>query len=265
MLHRLRTEPLLYLEQNFARFAVLDKMEIPNNIAIVAEGRYSCCFVARCFYGFAAGQPWPRGTFYVFFRLKYGRSCLVYGFGLLRGYGCLLYAGPVRICCLPLLCVAGGGGVRLLLVGWGQSGQEARMRRQRRLLLLLLAVFLVNSAYSHYHQFLEPAVLRRLQPDGMVLDLPAGLVIYDHGPLTVGGTVLMPLERISCGREEIFQPGGCTERSGSGRPGLAAYCYACAQQLHFRPRTRHAGNSVVGPHQRPHEYLGALPHPGSAD
>ena len=197
MLQRLRTEPLLYLEQKFRTFLLFwDKMEIPNNIAIAIEGRYSWLLRCPLLVRFSLlGSLGLGGLLLCFSHLNAGRTCLVYGIlAYCVGTVAFYMLARFRIGCLPLLCVAGGGGVRLLLVGWGQSGQELRMRRQRRLLLLLLAVFLVNSAYSHYHQFLEPSVLRRLQPDGMVLDFPAGLVFYDHGPLTVGGTVLMSLE-----------------------------------------------------------------------
>lgn len=197
MLQRLRTEPLLYLEQKFRTFLLFwDKMEIPNNIALVAEGRYSWLLRFPLLFRFSLlGSLGLGGLLLCLPRLNAGRSCLVYGIlAYCAGTVVFYMLARFRIGCLPMLCIAGGGGVRLLLAGWGQSGQEVRMRRHRRLLLLLLAVFLVNSAYSHYHQFVEPAFLRRFQPDGMVLDFPAGLVFYDHGPLTVGGTVLMPIE-----------------------------------------------------------------------
>ena len=207
MLDRLRTEPLLYLEQKFRTFLLFwDKMEIPNNIALAAEGRYSWLLRFPLLFRFSLlGSLGLGGLLLCLSRLNAGRSCLVYGIlAYCAGTVAFYMLARFRIGCLPLLCVAGGGGVRLLLSGWGQSGQEFRMRRHRRLLLLLLAVFLVNSAYSHYHQFIEPAFLRRFQPDGMVLDLPAGLVIYDHGPLTVGGTVLMPLEEEVLAVEKEF-------------------------------------------------------------
>ncbi len=197
MLKRLQTEPLLYLEQKFRTLLLFwDKMEIPNNISVEDAKRYSSLLRSPLLFRFSLlGSLGLAGLLLCFPRLNAGRSCLVYGI-LAYGAGTVAFymLARFRIGCLPLLCVAGGGGVRLLLTGLGQSGQDFRMRLQRRLLLLLLAVFLVNSAYSHYHQFLEPAILRRFQPDGMVLDFPGSLVFYDHGPLFVGGTVLMPIE-----------------------------------------------------------------------
>ena len=197
MLSRLRNEPLLYLEQKFRTLLLFwDKMEIPNNIALAAEGRYSWLLRGPLLFRFSLlGTLGLAGLFLCFSRLNAGRVCLVYGIlAYCLGTVAFYMLARFRIGCLPLLCVAGAGGLRLLLLGWSLDGQEARLRRHRRLLLLLLAVFLVNFAYSHYHQLVEPAFMRRFQPEGMVLDLPSGMVFYDHGPLTVGGSVFMAIE-----------------------------------------------------------------------
>lgn len=216
MLLRLRTEPLLYLEQKFRTFLLFwDKMEIPNNVALVSAGRHSSLLRFPLLIRFSLlGSLGLGGLLLCLTRLNAARSCLVYVIlAYCAGTVAFYMLARFRIGCLPLLCVAGGGGVRFLLAGWQQSGQEFRMRRQRRLLLLLVAVFLVNSAYSHYHRFIEPAFLRRFQPDGMVLDFPSGLVFYDHGPLSVGGSIFMQLdEELLTVVKEIAIPEGLRSR-----------------------------------------------------
>ncbi|MFA6931243.1 MAG: hypothetical protein WCT05_13035, partial [Lentisphaeria bacterium] len=197
MLHWLASDPVTYLELKFRTFLLFwDKLEIPNNIALSSASQYSWLLRFPFLLRFSLlGSLGLAGLLLCLPRLNAERSCLVYGLvAYCLGTVAFYMLARFRIGCLPLLCVAGAGAMRFLLAGLNTTGQEFRVRLQKRLLLLLCAVFLVNSAYSHYHRLLEPGFMRRFRPAGIVLDFPSGAVFYDHGPLGVGGTVFWPLE-----------------------------------------------------------------------
>ena len=195
ILQRLRHEPLVFLELKFRTLLLFwDRSEIPNNVSLLAALRHSPLLAWLLPFA-VIGSLGLAGFFYSLYPFKTGRLCLVYA---ILAY-CLATVAfymlaRFRVGALPLLCMAGGGALRMLMPASQQDdSQTQRMRRQTRWLLLLFAVLIVNFAYAHYHHYLEPAFMRRFLPYGTALDHPQELVFYDHGALNHGGTVLWPL------------------------------------------------------------------------
>ncbi|MDY0176730.1 MAG: glycosyltransferase family 39 protein [Lentisphaeria bacterium] len=245
MLRRLRHEPLLFLELKFRTLLLFwDRGEIPNNISLHAALRHSP--LLRFFLPFALlGSLGLAGLFYSLYPFKGARLCLAYAIlAYCLGTVAFYMLARFRIGALPLLCIAGGGALRLLLPGIvpDADGQLRRLRRQKRLLLLLLAVFVVNSAYANYQRYLEPAFMRRFLPYGIALDHPQELVFYDHGPLSFGGSLLWPLEKQQSLllEKEFVVPPELRERV-EGRAALVWLRVFCATNAVFKAELEYEG------------------------
>ncbi len=206
----LSREPWIYLELKFRTLLLFwDRQEIPNNVDIISAQRHSWLLRSPLLVDFSLLGSLGLGGLLLClqgWRLNIRRYALVYVIlAYCLGTVAFYMLARFRIGCLPLLCIAGGGGLRLFWAGrQNDREEEYRHRRHLRLLLFLLAVFLVNSAYFLYHQYGEPAVQRFLRPQGLALSFPQERVIYDHGPLSVGGRIFLELAETPLVVEKIF-------------------------------------------------------------
>jgi len=203
----LRSDPLTYLELKFRALLLFwDRQEIPNNVEITSAQRHSSLLRCPLLLNFSLlGSLALAGMLFILLRLNGRRSCLLYAIlAYCLGTVAFYMLARFRIGCLPLLCLAAGGGIRLFWAGRQAGAEDYRRLLQFRLLLVLLAVFLVNSAYAMYHRHCEPAVLRWLRPQGLALAFPQERVIYDHGPLSVGGGLFWQLTEKPLVVEKVF-------------------------------------------------------------
>jgi len=103
-----------------------------------------------------------------------------------------------RLSALPLICVASGAGIKIF-INIMQIFKTVADRVLRRQMLqacslpILLSVFIVYSGYSSYQTLIEPAAMRVYRPNGLVVDFPDTMLIYDHGPLSFGGLNFVPI------------------------------------------------------------------------
>lgn len=195
----IRRAPLPFIELK-ARMLLLYwyRLEIPNNINIVNEGRHSTVLGwpvllpfgligVLAVFGLLTGLRWrsPR------------RLLLGYAVGAHCAGTILFYVlARFRLSVVPLLCVLGGAG---LAWGWARvralrAGRpKARERALAGLLAAALALFVVLAGFSWYQSVLEPAVTRWLRPHGVQVQTPRRTLVYDHGPYSLGGIRAVPV------------------------------------------------------------------------
>lgn len=209
IVHRLRTEPLLYLELKFRTFLLFwDHREIPNNISISQVLPDAPWLNLPILLRFAVLGSLSLLGCILTLRLRPAaeRLWLIH---LIAAY-CLstvafYMLARFRIGALPLLAVAGGGGIRLLMPGTPPQTPTRRQRRLVNLLAVALSVFMVNAAGEQYSTLIEPAFMRHFLPNGIIVTTDDLQVIYDHGPLNFGGTLFRELDHSWLNLEKSFR------------------------------------------------------------
>lgn len=188
-----RQAPLQFLELKF-RMLVLYwyQFEIPNNINIRQEGRFSPVL------GWPILVPFGLIGVLALFGLLTGlrrRSVrhlfLGYAVGVHWAGTVLFYIlARFRLSAVPLLCVlAGAGGVAAVrrVRALRRGRPDARLRALTGLLAAAFSGFVVLAGFPWYQTVLESWLCRRLRPDGVRVETPRRVLVYDHGPYSLGG------------------------------------------------------------------------------
>jgi 4-amino-4-deoxy-L-arabinose transferase-like glycosyltransferase len=240
----LRSDPLTYLELKFRTLLLFwDRQEIPNNVDITTAQKHSWLLRSPLLINYSLlGSLGLAGMLLCLRRLNIRRSCLLYAIlAYCLGTVAFYMLARFRIGCLPLLCIAAGGGIRLFWAGRQAGEEEYRQRLHLRLLLVLAAVFMVNSAYGLYHRYCEPALQRSLRPGGLALDFPQERVIYDHGPLSVGGRIFLQLGEEPLVVEKIFAIPEDWQAELAGQPAVVWLQIYAPEGMQPGLRLTHAG------------------------
>jgi 4-amino-4-deoxy-L-arabinose transferase-like glycosyltransferase len=195
----IRRAPLQFIELK-ARMVLLywHYTEIPNNINIDREGRYSSVLGWPLLLRFGwIGTLGVFGLLTVFRWHSSRRLFLYYGVAAHCAGTVLFYVlARFRLSVVPLLCVFAGAG---LAHAWTRLRARRTPRantRQRRLLALLAAVvaaFVVLGGFTWYHYLMEPWVFRQLWPKGVQVQTQRRTRLYDHGPYALGGMTALPV------------------------------------------------------------------------
>jgi 4-amino-4-deoxy-L-arabinose transferase-like glycosyltransferase len=195
----IRRAPLQFVELKARMFLLYwHYVEIPNNISIDREGRYSSLLQSPWLLRFAVvGTLGVFGLLTVFRWQSPRRLFLYYGVAAHCAATLLFYVlARFRLSAVPLICVFAGAG---LAHAWQQLAAHRRPRRnlRRRWLLTLLAgalsAFVVLDGFAFYQRTLEAQMARLLRPHGTLVVTHRRTRLYDHGPLALGGMVALPI------------------------------------------------------------------------
>lgn len=204
-----RRAPLQFIELK-ARMLLLywQHTEIPNNISIEREGRHSSLLGWPLLLPFAVlGSLGVFGLLTSFRRHSPRRLLLYYAVGAHCASTLLFYVlARFRLSAVPLICVFGGAGIAYV---WrrarrrGASPTEWRARWGGVLVAAMVAVFLVGmpappwfpvpGGFAWYQGLLESRVQRLLRPEGVQVQTHRRTLLYDRGPLALGGLAAVPL------------------------------------------------------------------------
>lgn len=189
-------EPLAFLELKFRALLLFwDHMEIPNNVSLEIDGQKSALlkcplllpwsFLASLALAELLRTLWPRR------RAQWGVLWMAVAFWGATSAFYLL--ARFRVAALPILAVlAAGFAFRIWVLVRRLSVVTPAMKRGlvRMGFLFLVAFYLVNFAHDTYASYAMPGVFRALRPNGLSLEFPTEKVLYDHGPLGFGGSIL---------------------------------------------------------------------------
>lgn len=189
----IRRAPLEFIELKARMFLLYwHYVEIPNNISIDREGRYSSLLWGPWLLRFGVvGTLGVFGLLTVFRWQSPRRLFLYYGAGAHCAATMLFYVlARFRLSAVPLICVFAGAG---LAHAWQRLGPHHRPQsdlRRRRLLALLvfaLSAFVVLDGFACYQRNLEARAAHLLRPNGTRVATQKRTLIYDHGPYAMGG------------------------------------------------------------------------------
>lgn len=189
-------EPLAFLELKFRALLLFwDHVEIPNNISLEVDGRESALlqcplllpwsFLASLALAELLRTLRPRR------RVQWGVLWMTVAFWGATSAFYLL--ARFRVAALPILAVlAAGFAIRVWILVRRLAAVTPALKHglMRMGFLFLVAFYLVNFAHDTYASYGMPAVFRALRPNGLALEFPAERVLYDHGPLGFGGSML---------------------------------------------------------------------------
>ena len=195
----IRRSPLQFVELKARMFLLYwHSMEIPNNISIDREGRYSSVLGWPLLLRFGlVGALGVFGLLTVFRWHSPRRLFLYYGVGAHCAGTILFYVlARFRLSAVPLICVFGGAGIAQAWRILGPHCRPHRDLRRRRLVLLLvvaLSAFVVLDGFTWYQRNLEAPMARLLRPSGTLVATHRRTLLHDHGPYALGGMVAVPV------------------------------------------------------------------------
>ena len=184
-------EPLAYTELKFRTLLLFwNRLEIPNNVAMVNEGKHSALLNLPVLLGFAFTGTLGVCGMLLLWRWRDPKRDFLYFIAITYALATVLFyiLARFRIPLVPLVCCFGGGavdhGVRL----WNQHrrGRDISTYRLPVLLAVSVACFLVLQGFQFYQVCLEKRMLRFVRPDGVRALTQKGLTVYDHGPMACG-------------------------------------------------------------------------------
>ncbi|MBP5300046.1 MAG: hypothetical protein J6Y80_01450 [Victivallales bacterium] len=193
--------PMAFLELKFRALMLFwDAREIPNNVNIDIHGKDSSLLQLPVLLPWAVLGTLGLAGFLL--RIHRRNACqLALTWMMLAFWGAtsaFYILARFRIGFLPLLCCAGGGGILLIIRRLRDfKANGVPLARQSGLavtcLALLFSCYMVNFACPLYQSYVEPAIQRRLNPNGLNLVFPREFVLYDHGPIsTVASLIEVP-------------------------------------------------------------------------
>lgn len=200
-----REQPFAFLELAFRKMLLFwDATEIPNNINFDVQGKESSLLQAPFLLPWGIlGSLGLAGLLLAFRRGHQQPLALIW---MMVAYWCATSAfyllARFRIGFLPLLCCAGADAVTTFIRQFrsSRSAHTSVLRHQRLMVSVFVAffaIYTVNFAYPIYQNYAEPAIHRRLTPNGINLKFPREFVLYDHGPIsTMTSFVDVPSEGI---------------------------------------------------------------------
>ena len=198
MLEWLICEPASFLELQFRKLLLFwYSGEIPNNVSLYGEGRYS--FVLRNMYPGDSAVLLALGVagLLLFCRRAFagGKTALMllycfiilYWWAVSAFYILSRFRAPV----IPLVTIAGGGFLTVYLAAL----RHDRKRFLRLTVLLLAGVWITSFAYDFYRYNCERAVMRIVRTEGTILPAQPGYpeTRLDHGPFTFGSWTTVEL------------------------------------------------------------------------
>ena len=211
MLGMLFRHPGAFLELQFRKLLLFwDAQEIPNNVSLYGEGRYSvilrnmhpgssACLLACALAGLLlfAGKVF-RGKTGLFLLCGF----IVFYWGAVAAFYILSrFRAPV----LPLAAVAAGGFLACI---------PRRLKRDRKSLLplfgaLLAGIWITSFSNDFYRNVCEPGVMRLVRPRGTVLAAQPGYpeTRFDHGPFSFGGWTTVELKPGTVLEKRFTAPG----------------------------------------------------------
>lgn len=200
ILRWIAAEPGAWLELKF-RMVLLYwyAKEVPNNMSLPHESQASRILRLPVLADFALiGSLAVAGGLFAIRRRWHSPPAwmLLY----MTGIGCattvLFYVlGRFRVPNVPGMCLLGGYAVAVLLcrfTAWRRGRPQARLRLALCALVVGLSTLFVRDGFTLYADGLEPHVIRLVRPHGVVVASEGTLLLYDHGPMSLGGW--MPLE-----------------------------------------------------------------------
>ena len=214
-------EPLAFIELKWKTFLLFwDKLEIPNNVSISAEGARSRILHWPILLPFAViGTVGLAGVFLLMRRRSPPRLFLYFALAAYCGATVLFYMlARFRLPAVPLLCVSGGGAVDHVI----RRARAPLPRDERRRTLLMLALtgcvaaFVVCAAFPMYQEHAEKHVVRIARPNGVLAVTEKETRLYDHGSELIGGWAGLPVPpagltiRKSFGTRTASLPGSAT-------------------------------------------------------
>jgi 4-amino-4-deoxy-L-arabinose transferase-like glycosyltransferase len=187
-------EPHMFCELKWRALLLFwDHREIPNNVSIDHEGQQSLLLRLPILLPFAVISSLTLLGFMLLWRRPSpARYFLFYLVAVYCLSTVLFYIlARFRIGGLPLFCVMGGGSISASM-DWYRRRQRLQgdKRRQQSLafaLKVVIALFLACGAFAFWQTNVEPGFMRRFRPHGIQADFADTALLYDHGPLSVGG------------------------------------------------------------------------------
>lgn len=202
-------EPLVFAELKFRTLLLFwHRLEVPNNVALEAEGRHSRLLRAPALLPFSLlGTLSVFGLLVCWRRRSPQRLLLYYCTGMYCAATVLFYVlARFRVPLIPLLCVFAAAGCTETWRRLRRKGSPERLRTTRLLHLLaaVSAVFLVWGGFSTYQLLCEDSVMRLLRPNGVCVYTPEAIVQHDHGPFGVGGMRFVALPAGGMQIDKVF-------------------------------------------------------------
>lgn len=191
-------EPVMFADLKFRTFLLFwNRLEVPNNIAMANEGTASRLLQFPFLLDFAVIGTLGFFGMCVSIRRRSAKNLLVHAtIWVYCAASVIFYVlTRFRVPVLPILCVFGGSGIACIVRNWRQrrKAPDFRHRVLFGCLLFAVSVFFVNAAFQRYQQSVEISLFRRLRPNGMLINVDEKAVVYDHGPLAVGGLSFIPI------------------------------------------------------------------------
>jgi 4-amino-4-deoxy-L-arabinose transferase-like glycosyltransferase len=241
----IRQAPLQFVELKLRMFLLYwHHQEIPNNINIDHEGRYSTLLRGPLLLRFGLlGTLGVLGLLTGFRWRSPRRLALYYGVGAHCAGTILFYVlARFRLSVVPLLCIFAGAGI---VHAWRSlrarraTGTDGRRQRLVILLVVALSAFIVLDGFTWYQRNLEARMARLLRPSGTLVATQRRVLLYDHGPYSVGGMAAVPVP-----------PEGLTVRKRFAVSGLALPRTPPALRVPvlLRDGTRFEASVVAGGH-----------------
>lgn len=214
MLGMLLEHPAAFLELEFRKLLLFwDAREIPNNVSLYGEGRYSV-ILRNMYPGSGACLLACALAGLLFFAGKLFRGCktglfLLYGFVIFfwGAVAAFYILSRFRAPILPLAAVAAGGFLACI---------PRRLKRDRKSLLplfaaLLAGIWITSFSNDFYRNVCEAAVMRLVRPQGTVLAAQPGYpeTRFDHGPFSFGGWTTVELKPGTVLEKRFTAPGTC--------------------------------------------------------
>lgn len=216
----IRREPLAFAELKLRALLLFwDQGEIPNNVTYENEGRASALLRAPILLDFSVlGTVGLAGLLLTWrrrapTRIFLGATIAAYCLSTVVFYILARFRLPV----VPLLAVCGGALLSQCVRLWRRHDRNRSIAvdARRLAIVFVLALLLVVQAYPVYRGTVEPLALRLARPHGVAIEFGDTLRVYDHGPQTLGGWMLlavppegMTIEKTFALPERIVPPAG---------------------------------------------------------
>ena len=186
MLEWMSREPGAFFELQFRKLLLFwDGRELPNNVSLYGEGRYSLLLQfllpGRSYVLLACALAGMLLFAPALFRSHLKRRTYLYGFILIYwGAIAVFYIlSRFRAPILPLTAIFAGAFLSALFQRWKKWDRQQKFKV---VFCGVIGIFLTAGAYDYYADNLEPAVMRLCRPNGT----PVKDGVLDNGPFTCG-------------------------------------------------------------------------------
>lgn len=191
--------PAQVIELQFRKLLLFwHKQEIPNNVNIEHHGR-DCTILPYLLPFWIIAIPALAFLLTGWKRTSPRHHILAYLVLAFCAATVLFYIlARFRIAIIPMLCILAGAFVERIIIAIKNYKARPSDQARRRILLLGLATVassaIVLSAFTLYQDLYEADVAKAITPNGIAVGDDSTTLVYDHGPLTIGGIIPFPLE-----------------------------------------------------------------------